>query len=189
MKDKLILVSGSSRRKELLEQMGINFTVNTHTRFMEIAPDGMAPEDVPAYFAEGKSKGFHRPISERELLISADTVVICDGKIMGKPHHRSEAKEMLRALSGKTHKVVSAVCIRTTEACKTVSDTTLVTFRPLTEEEIEYYVEKYIPCDKAGGYGIQEWIGKVGVTSIQGSFYTVMGLPTHIVYALLNELG
>lgn len=190
MKDhRILLVSASPRRKELLTMMGIDFKVNTNTDFEEIVPDGMAPEDVPSYFAEQKSLHFNRPVADDEILISADTVVICDGKILGKPHHRDKAKEMLRSLSGKTHKVVSAVCVRTPKGIQTLSDTTLVTFKSLNDNEIDYYVESFKPVDKAGGYGIQEWIGAIGITKIEGSYYTVMGLPTHLVYALLQKMA
>lgn len=185
---KYLLVSASERRAELLKKMDIQFRVNTKTFFHEDAPADMAPEDVPAHFAEGKSKKFHRPLKDNEVLISADTVVICEGRLLGKPHHRDRAKEMLRLLSGKTHKVVSAVCVRDQKSCRTLSDTTYVTFRHLSDKEIDYYVEKYLPIDKAGGYGIQEWIGLNAITHIEGSFYTVMGMPTHLLKELLDTL-
>jgi len=191
---KIILSSGSPRRKELMEQMGLDFTVDTATSFEEIVPVGsdgktpaVAPENVPAFFAEGKSLGFHRPLSPDEVLVTADTIVICDGVIMGKPHDAGSAGEMLRHLSGKSHEVVSAVCVRTAEGHKTVSDSATVTFRELSENEIEYYISNYKPFDKAGAYGIQEWIGLVGITSIEGSFYTIMGLPTHLLSELLRR--
>jgi len=185
---KILLVSASPRRAELLRKMDITFTVNTKTLFREVVPEGMVPEDVPAFFAEGKAKGFHRELSSNEVIIASDTVVICDGKLMGKPFHRDKAMEMLRFLSGKTHKVVSAVCVRDKKHCKTLSDTALVTFRRISEEEIEYYVNKYLPVDKAGGYGIQEWIGLQAITRIEGSYFTIMGLPTHLVSQLLSEI-
>lgn len=185
---KLILVSASNRRKELLEFMGVDFTVDAKTNFKEVIPEGMAVEKVPEYFAEQKSLHFHRELTHSDILISADTVVICDGKLMGKPHHRSGAKEMLETLSGKTHKVVTALCVRTSSKCIVVSDTALVTFNKLDKEEIDYYVEKYLPIDKAGAYGIQEWIGMIGISRIDGSFYTIMGLPTHLLYSILKKL-
>jgi len=191
---KIILASGSPRRKELMEQMGLKFTVDTATSFEEIVPVGsdgrtpsIAPENVPAFFAEGKSLGFHRPLSPDEILVTADTIVICDGVIMGKPHGAESAREMLHHLSGKSHQVVSAVCVRTADGYKTVSDSATVTFRELSENEIEYYISNYKPFDKAGAYGIQEWIGLVGITSIEGSFYTIMGLPTHLLSELLQR--
>lgn len=168
-----------------MEQMGLEFTVDTGTSFEEIVPEGVAPEQVPALFAEGKSKGFHRELEADEVLVSADTVVICEGRIMGKPHSREEAFEMLRMLCGREHKVVSALCVRTAESAKTVSDTAIVHFENLSDQQIESYIDNYKPFDKAGAYGIQEWIGLVGINAIEGSFYTIMGLPTHLLYKML----
>ncbi len=170
-----------------MQKLDLNFNVKPETAFKEYIPEGMAPEDVPAYFAQGKAKGFYRHLEEDEVLITADTVVICDGELMGKPHHRRDAAEMLEKLSGKTHKVVTAVCIRDYKRIKVLSDTALVTFRKLTRKEIDYYVETYTPVDKAGGYGIQDWIGLSAITRIEGSFYTIMGLPTHLLVELLHE--
>lgn len=184
---KIILASGSPRRRELMEQMELEFTVDSKTSFEEIVPEGMIPEDVPVYFAEGKSSGFHRELEDDELIVSADTIVICEGEIMGKPKDKEGAIEMLRKLSGKSHKVVSAVSVRSRKGRQTLSDTAIVHFRNLSEEEINHYVEKYNPTDKAGAYGIQEWIGLIGITGIEGSFYTIMGLPTHLLAALLPE--
>lgn len=172
-----------------MQEMGLEFTVDSVTSFEEVVPEGIAPERIPSLFAEGKSLGFHRVLSPDEVLVTADTIVICNGTIMGKPCGEEEAKHMLRNLSGKSHKVVSAVCVRNTDGYKTVSDSATVTFRELSEDEIDYYVGKYRPLDKAGAYGIQEWIGLVGITSIQGSFYTIMGLPTHILHGLLCSLA
>ena len=184
---KLYLVSASPRRKELMQKLDLNFSVKPETSFKENIPDGMALEDVPAYFAEGKAKGFHRHLEKDEVLVAADTVVICDGELMGKPRHRKNAAEMLAKLSGKTHKVVTAVCVRDCKNIKVLTDTAFVTFRRLTNKEIEYYVETYTPVDKAGGYGIQDWIGLSAITRIEGSFYTIMGLPTHLLVELLHE--
>lgn len=185
---KLILASGSPRRKELMEQMELEFTVDKETSFQEVVPQGMAPADVPAYFAQGKALGFHRPLQDDEVLVSADTIVICEGCIMGKPQGREGAVQMLRQLSGKSHQVVSAVSVRSKERQITLSDTADVVFRSLSEAEMEHYVSRYNPTDKAGAYGIQEWIGLVGIESIKGSFYTIMGLPTHLLYRLLQEI-
>ena len=186
---KLILASGSPRRRELMEQMGLNFTVDTATSFEELIPEGVAPEDVPSLFAEGKSLGFHRKLEEDEVLLSADTVVICDGRIMGKPASVEQAREMLHLLSGREHKVVSAVCMRSnSNGIQTLSDTAYVEFEPLSDSEIDYYIQRYRPLDKAGAYGIQEWIGMIGIRAIRGSFYSIMGLPTHLLYRLLRTL-
>ena len=183
---KLILVSGSPRRRELMEEMELEFEVCTKTGFVETVPEGMDAGKVPSYLAEGKSRGFYRPLQNDEILISADTVVIVGDTILGKPHTEEKAIEMLHQLSGCTHKVISALCLRSNKKCKTVSDTALVTFRQLTEEEISHYVTKFKPMDKAGGYGIQEWIGMIGIERIEGSFYTIMGLPTHLLSELLK---
>lgn len=185
---RIILASGSPRRRELMQQMELDFSVDKTTSFEEIVPEGMAAVEVPAYFAEGKAAGFHRPLEDDEVLVSADTIVICDGEIMGKPHDAVDAARMLRKLSGKAHHVVSAVSVRSNSRTITATDTAEVCFRTLTEDEISHYVEKYNPTDKAGAYGIQEWIGLVGIESIKGSFYTIMGLPTHLLHALLQEI-
>lgn len=171
-----------------MQQMELDFTVDKETSFEEIVPQGMEAQKVPAYFAEGKSLGFHRPLGEGEVIVSADTIVVCDGCIMGKPHDAEGAVEMLRKLSGKTHQVVSAVSVRSKERMLTLSDSADVVFRTLSEQEIEHYVQKYNPTDKAGAYGIQEWIGLVGIERINGSFYTIMGLPTHLLFKLLQEI-
>ncbi len=184
---RLILASGSPRRKELMQQMELDFIVDKETSFEEIVPDGMAPEDVPAYFAEGKAAGFHRPLEEDEVLVSADTIVICEGEIMGKPKDAHAALDMIGRLSGKTHQVVSAVSVRSNDKCVTATDVADVTFSNLTDAEIAHYVAKYNPVDKAGAYGIQEWIGLIGIESIKGSFYTIMGLPTHILHEILSN--
>lgn len=186
---RIILASGSPRRRELMQQMELDFIVDKETSFEEIVPDGMAPSAVPAYFAEGKATGFHRSLEDDELLVSADTIVICEGEIMGKPADAQRARRMLHKLSGKTHQVVSAVSVRNNSRTLTSTDVADVNFRTLTEGEIEHYVQKYMPTDKAGAYGIQEWIGLVGIESIRGSFYTIMGLPTHLLHKLLLEFN
>lgn len=185
---KIILGSGSPRRRELMQQMELEFTVDKETSFQEIVPEGMEAEKVPSYFAEGKSAGFHRPLESDEVLVTADTIVICDGRIMGKPNGEDGARQMLRFLSGKTHQVVSAVSVRNSKRHITMSDTADVVFRTLSEDEIDHYASVYKPQDKAGAYGIQEWIGLIGIESIKGSFYTIMGLPTHLLYRLLQEI-
>ena len=132
--------------------------------------------------SEGKSYGFHRPLDADEILITSDTMVYVDGKTLGKPADRAEAISMLRSLSGKEHQVITGVTIRDNKRSETFSDTSYVFFKELSDEEISYYIDTYKPFDKAGAYGIQEWIGYVGITRIEGSFYTIMGLPTHLVY-------
>lgn len=179
---KIILSSGSPRRSELLRGADIDFTIDTENDFEEICPDGISPEEVPAFLARGKSYGFHRSLAEGELLITADTVVIVDGQVLGKPHSHKQAEEMLTALSGREHEVRTAVMLRSQDKEKLFTDVTKVLFCELSPEEIEYYIEKYKPFDKAGAYGIQEWIGYIGIESIEGSFYNVMGLPIQRVY-------
>ena len=137
--------------------------------------------------AVGKSLDFHRPLSPDEVLLTADTVVIVDGKVLGKPHSRQEASRMLHLLSGRSHEVVTAVVIRDALRQESFTDSTRVDFLPLSEEQIDYYIDNYKPFDKAGAYGVQEWIGYVGISGICGSFYNVMGLPVHKVAAALKD--
>ena len=184
---RLILASGSPRRRELLAGLDLEFTVDTLNSFEEAVPAGMKAEDVPLYMAEGKSLGFHRPLAEGEVLLTADTVVIADETLMGKPHDRQQAMDMLRRLSGREHSVLTAVVLRGLGKKINFVDTTLVSFSPLSEEEINYYIDRYRPFDKAGAYGIQEWIGYMGIDKISGSYFNVMGLPVHRVYKALKE--
>ncbi|MGN1225936.1 MAG: Maf family nucleotide pyrophosphatase [Candidatus Cryptobacteroides sp.] len=184
---KIILGSGSPRRKELIGALDLDFTVDTKTGFEEHYPEDMPSDEVPLYLAEGKSQGFHRELADNEILITADTVVIVDGRVLGKPHSKEEAQAMLRSLSGKSHEVLTAVVLRSRDKKKSFTDSTKVCFAPLNESEISYYIDKYSPLDKAGAYGIQEWIGFAAITSIEGSFYNVMGLPVHRIYQELKD--
>lgn len=184
---RIILGSGSPRRRELLAGLGVEFTVDTGNTFQESVPADATPQEVPLLMAQGKSHGFHRPLEPDELLITSDTVVILDGKVLGKPHSREEAVEMLHTLCGRTHEVVSAVTFRTAEGEKSVTDNTLVHINPLTDEEIDYYIDTCKPFDKAGSYGVQEWLGYAAIGHIEGSFYNVMGFPTHKVWKILKE--
>lgn len=184
----LILGSASPRRRELLAGAGYDFIVDTGNNFEEKIPEGVEAEDIPALMSAGKSHGFHRELSDNEILLTSDTIVVCEGRPMGKPHSAAEAAEMLRFLSGKKHSVVTAITIRTNAGEKTVSDRAIVHFKELTDKEIEYYVNEFAPFDKAGAYAIQEWIGYIGITGIEGSFYTIMGLPIHLVYRELESL-
>ncbi len=184
---KIILASGSPRRRELLAGLDVEFTVDTKNSFEEIIPDGISAEDVPVYMAEGKSQGFHRELSDDEILITADTVVVLGTDVLGKPHSREQAVDMLHNLSGKEHCVITAVVIRSKSKKISFTDRTNVIFSPLSEEEISYYIDTYKPYDKAGGYGIQEWIGYAGIESIEGSYFNVMGFPVHKVYQALKQ--
>ena len=184
---RIILGSGSPRRRELLAGLDVEFTVDTGNTFEESVPEGAAPAEVPLLMAKGKSHGFHRLLEDDELLITADTVVILEGFVLGKPHTRGEAVAMLRSLSGRTHEVVSAVVFRTREREICTTDTTTVHVSPLDEEMISYYIDRYKPFDKAGGYGIQEWLGYASMGQIEGSFYNVMGFPVHKVWEMLQQ--
>lgn len=179
---KVILASNSPRRRELLAGLNVEFTVDTRNNFEETFPEDMPHSQVPAAMSLGKSRGFWRELEKDEILVTSDTMVLLDSLIMGKPHSREEAVKMLRSLSGRTHEVITAVTVRDRNHCETVSDTTQVTFRELTGDEIDYYIDTCKPYDKAGAYGIQEWIGYAACTSISGSFYNVMGFPVHKVY-------
>lgn len=184
---RVILASGSPRRKELMSGLDIDFVIDTQTDFKEEFNDDIPHKDVPALMSVGKSHGFHRPLEDDEILITSDTMVLLGGRIMGKPHSRDEAVEMLRSLSGNTHEVITAVTIRTNAKELTFTDSTLVTFMNISDDEISWYIDRYKPYDKAGAYGVQEWIGYVGIRKLEGSFYNVMGFPVHRVYEELRK--
>ena len=184
----IILASGSPRRRELLAGLDVDFEVDITNNFKEYFDASVSACEIPVLMSEGKSDGFHRPLEAGEILITSDTVVIIDGKVLGKPHGREEAVEMLKTLSGRTHEVVTAVTVRTCEGKETFTDSTLVTFAPLDDGEIAHYIDKYRPYDKAGSYGVQEWIGYVAITRLEGSFYNVMGFPVHKVWEHLKKM-
>ena len=184
---KLILGSNSPRRRELLSALGLEFTLDAESSFVESPFEGGDAYSLPLKMSEGKSLGFHRPLEKDEVLITADTVVIIDGKVLGKPRDREDAIAMLHLLSGRVHEVVTAVSLRSSEKMKSFSVTTKVEFNELNDSTIEYYVDKFRPFDKAGAYGIQEWIGYVGIKGIEGSYYNVMGLPVNRLYRELLE--
>lgn len=179
---KIILGSNSPRRKELLAGLNIDFTVDTGNTFEETYDPSTPHEQIPEVLSKGKSYGFHRPLEEDEILITSDTLVLCGDRVMGKPHSREEAYDMLRFLSGREHKVITAVTIRDRKSCTTSSDTAIVNFKELSDNEIYYYIDNFKPFDKAGAYGIQEWIGYIGIGKIEGSYFTIMGFPVHLVY-------
>lgn len=182
MNKKIILGSGSPRRKELLEGLGLGFEVDIGNSFREEYSPDTPHEQIPVLLSKGKSHGFHRQLTDNEILLTADTLVLCGDEVMGKPHDRADAIRMLRNLSGRPHKVITAVTIRDISHEVTFSDTAIVHFKQLSDSEIGHYVDCCRPYDKAGAYGIQEWIGYIGITGIEGSFYTIMGLPVHRVY-------
>lgn len=183
----IILGSASPRRRELLAGLDLEFEVDTRNSFEENFKDVSDCRTIPSLMSEGKSEGFHRALGEDEVLITSDTIVLKDGKAMGKPSGREEAIRMLRTLSDSEHEVITAVTIRSSKEKITFQDTALVHFLPLSDEEINYYIDTCKPFDKAGAYGIQEWIGYMGIDWIKGSFYTIMGFPVHKVYAELKK--
>ena len=187
MDKKIILASNSPRRRELLAGLDLDFEVKVIKGIDESYPETLAPEKVAQYIAAKKADAYVPAIHEDDLVITADTVVIVDNDILGKPHDESEAKAMLRRISGRSHHVVTGVCLVTKDKRREFSVSTDVTFRSLSESEIDYYVSHYRPFDKAGAYGIQEWIGYVGVTGLNGSYFNVMGLPVQRIYSELQH--
>ncbi len=183
---KIILASNSPRRQELLKGLEIEFEVRVNA-VDETIPNDLQAEYVAAYLSKLKSESFPDKLNDDEILITSDTVVLENGHVLGKPTTEQEAFDMLKSLSGATHSVMTAVTLRDKRKQITLEDETIVTFRFLEEEEIWHYIHEYKPMDKAGAYGIQEWIGFMGVEKIEGSYYTVMGFPLHLVYAQLKK--
>lgn len=187
-KYKLILASNSPRRQELLKGLGIEFEIKVMPDLDESFPDHLGSEEIAVYIARSKAEAYKAIIAEGQLVITADTIVWLEGEVLGKPADEADAARMLRKLSGKTHQVITGVCLTTTHWQRSFSAVTQVTFASLTEEEISYYVAHYQPMDKAGAYGIQEWIGFVGVEHIEGSYFNVMGLPVQKLYKELMKV-
>ena len=185
---RLILASASPRRRELLAACDLDFVLADKFECEECYPADLAADKVAEYLSQLKSNAYPHALGEKDILLTADTVVILGDKILGKPHSEEEAVEMISSLSGATHKVVTGVTLRTAKQTISFSAESLVSFRTLEAEEVRYYVEKYRPLDKAGAYGIQEWIGYIGIEGIEGSFYNVMGLPVQRLYSTLKEL-
>lgn len=177
----LILGSGSPRRQELLKSLGFSFIlkpINADESF----PENLKEQEIPLYLAEKKANAFPDKLKENELLITADTIVWCEGKVLNKPADFEEGKKMLSSLSGKMHQVFTAVCLKSANKQLSFYDASKVYFKNLTNEEIEFYLTNFSPYDKAGGYGVQDWIGYIGIEKIEGSFYNVMGLPVKQLY-------
>ena len=185
---RLILASASPRRRELLSTCDIDFVLADKFECEECYPADLAADKVAEYLSQLKSEAYPYPLNEGDILLTADTVVIAEGEILGKPKDNADAERMLKMLSGATHKVVTGVTLRTTQRTLSFSAESLVSFRTLKEEEVAYYIEQYRPLDKAGAYGIQEWIGYVAIERIEGSFYNVMGLPVQRLYVELERL-
>ncbi|HEY9551484.1 MAG TPA: Maf-like protein [Prevotella sp.] len=183
---KIILSSNSPRRKELLAGLDIPFTVRVVDGIDESYPHNLPAEQIPVYISKAKAAAYC--IAPDELVITADTVVVLGKTVLGKPKDREEARHMLHLLSGNTHQVITGVCLTTAEKQRAFSVVTDVTFKTLSNEEIDYYIDHYQPYDKAGAYGIQEWIGYVGVTALKGSYFNVMGLPVQRIYHELQQL-
>lgn len=187
-KFKIILASNSPRRKELMSGLGVDYVVRTLPDVDETYPDTLSGADIPEYIAREKADAYRQTMERDELLITADTIVWLNDQVLGKPKDRQEAIEMLQQLSGQAHQVFTGVCLTTTDWQKSFTATSDVLFAELSDDEIEYYVDRYMPMDKAGAYGVQEWIGYVAVQSISGSFYNIMGLPIQRLYTELKRL-
>ncbi|WP_195352889.1 Maf-like protein [Bacteroides cellulosilyticus] len=187
-KYKVILASGSPRRRELMAGLGVNYEVRILPDVDESYPDTLQGEEIPLYIAKEKADAYIPMMQPDELIITADTIVWLDGKVLGKPRDREDALQMLRTMSGCTHEVFTGVCITTTDWQRSFTAQTEVRFATLSEDEIIYYVDNFKPMDKAGAYGVQEWIGFIGVENISGSYYNIMGLPVQKLYRELLKV-
>ena len=187
-KYKVILASGSPRRRELMAGLGVNYEVRILPDVDESYPDTLQGEEIPLYIAKEKADAYIPMMQPDELIITADTIVWQDGKVLGKPRDREDALQMLRTMSGRTHEVFTGVCITTTDWQRSFTAQTEVRFATLSEDEIIYYVDNFKPMDKAGAYGVQEWIGFIGVENISGSYYNIMGLPVQKLYRELLKV-
>lgn len=183
---KIILASNSPRRRELLAGLDISFEVKVIPGIDESYPEGLPVVEVPQYISKAKADAYLGMIDKDTVVITADTIVVLDEEILGKPVDDDDARRILHKLSGKTHQVITGVCLTSLDKQHVFAVTTNVTFKKFTEQEIDYYVSHYHPLDKAGAYGIQEWIGNIGISGISGDFYNVMGLPTRKLYQLLK---
>ncbi|WP_339658616.1 Maf-like protein [uncultured Polaribacter sp.] len=182
----IILASGSPRRQQFFKDLNIDFDIQLK-EVDEIYPHELKGTEITDYLADLKSKAFSN-LSEKELLITSDTIVWLENKALGKPKDAQDAFKMLRALSGKKHEVITSISIKNKFFKKIINDTTFVTFKEISDEEINYYINNYKPYDKAGGYGIQEWIGLIAISNIEGSYFNVVGLPVHKLYEELMKL-
>ena len=187
-KYKVILASGSPRRRELMAGLGVNYEVRILPDVDESYPNTLQGEEIPLYIAKEKADAYIPMMQPDELIITADKIVWLDGKVLGKPRDREDALQMLRTMSGRTHEVFTGVCITTTDWQRSFTAQTEVRFATLSEDEIIYYVDNFKPMDKAGAYGVQEWIGFIGVENISGSYYNIMGLPVQKLYRELLKV-
>lgn len=186
-KYEILLASNSPRRRELLAGLDIEYRVTALPEVDESYPATLSGEEIPLYISQEKAAAYRSQMKENTLLITADTIVWLDGRVYGKPHDLDDAKAMLRALSGKTHTVITGVTLTSMQKQISFAVSTEVDFAPLADDEIDYYVDRYRPLDKAGAYGVQEWIGYIGVTGLHGSYYNVMGLPIQRLYTELKK--
>ncbi|MDO4228840.1 MAG: Maf-like protein [Capnocytophaga sp.] len=183
---KIILASASPRRQQFFEELHLDYEVIVKP-INEVYPSTLEREEITNFLAQQKALPFEGSLKENEVLITSDTIVWYDNKALGKPKNYDEGFAMLRSLSGKKHEVITSVCFTTLTKQKTAYCVTKVTFKSLTDKEIDFYLTHYKPYDKAGAYGIQEWIGYIGVENVEGSYNNVIGLPTHLVYTILQE--
>ncbi len=184
---RVVLASNSPRRKELLAGIDIDFDVRVIPDIDESYPADLPTKDIAEYISRKKATVYQQQMADDELIITADTIVVLDGEVMGKPHDEADASRMLHELSGRTHQVITGVTLTTITRQQSFSVETDVTFKSLSDEEINYYIQHYKPYDKAGAYGIQEWIGHIGVTGLHGSYFNVMGLPVQRIYEALRQ--
>lgn len=187
-KYKVILASNSPRRKDLLAGLGVEYEVRTMPDVDESYPSTLKGADIPLYISQEKANAYRSMLQSDELMITADTIVWLEGEVLGKPADRAEAISMLQRMSGRTHEVYTGVSITTTEWQRSFAVQTEVKFATLTNEEIVYYVDRFQPMDKAGAYGVQEWIGFIGVEHIEGNYFNIMGLPVQRLYKELKEI-
>jgi septum formation protein len=186
---KIILASNSPRRKELLAGLDVQFEVRIIKGIDESYPATLPTKEIAEYIAQKKAAAYRETMANDELVITADTIVVLGDEVLGKPKNAADARRMLHELSGKTHQVITGVVLTTKEQQKHFSVVSNVTFKELADSEIDYYVDTYKPMDKAGAYGIQEWIGYVGVTRLEGSYFNVMGLPVQRIYEAMSSFG
>lgn len=184
----IILASGSPRRQEFFRELDIDFEIRLKP-VEEVYPEHLKAEEITNYLAELKANAFEGELRENDLLITSDTIVWLDGKALGKPQDEADAMRMLQSLSGNTHQVITSVCFKTLHTTETLFDVTQVSFQPMTDEALAYYMKRCQPFDKAGSYGIQDWIGLAAISKIEGSYANVVGMPMHLVYHKLYELS
>ncbi len=183
----IILASGSPRRQQFFKELGLDFEIRLKP-VAEEYPLRLKHFEISDYLAQLKALPFKSELKDNDILITSDTIVWHEGKALGKPKDEADAFAMLKSFSQTTHEVITSVCFTTTKFEKTINDITKVTFKNLSDQEIDYYIKTCKPFDKAGSYGIQEWIGQIGVTNLEGSYFNVMGMPTHLVYKLLDDI-